>query len=132
MVKTVPRPRLRSITALQECVGCETNVIEGNPDPRHISTSFAERQNLTMRMSMRRTRLTKAFSMKVENHALSVALHYMHYNFARIRKTLRVTPAMAAGVTNNFGPSGISLNVGNVGAQQEAKKFACSIWHATD
>jgi len=69
--------------------------------PRHVNTSFVERQNLTMRMSIRRfTRLTNAFSKKLENHALSVALHYFHYNFCRIHKTLRVTPAMAAGVAD--------------------------------
>jgi hypothetical protein len=72
-------------------------------DPKHVSTSFAERQNLTLRMSSRRfTRLTNAFSKKIENHALSVALHYMNYNFCRIHKTLRITPAMAAGVTDRL------------------------------
>ncbi|MFB9981197.1 IS1 family transposase [Mesorhizobium kowhaii] len=86
-----------------ECIGIEKHRIEGNPDIAHVSTSYVERQNLTMRMSMRRfTRLTNAFSKKVENHALSVALHYMHYNFARIHKTLRVSPAMAAGVTEKL------------------------------
>jgi len=84
-----------------ECSGCYGNRIEGRPDVRHVSTSLVERQNLTMRMSIRRfTRLTSAFSKKLENHELAVALHYMHYNFCRIHKTLRVTPAMAAGVTD--------------------------------
>jgi IS1 family transposase len=86
-----------------ECLGAVKTPVYGEPDPAHISTSFAERQNLTMRMSIRRfTRLTNAFSKKVENHALSVALHYMNYNFCRIHKTLRVTPAMAAGVTDKL------------------------------
>jgi IS1 family transposase len=86
-----------------ECTGCHKQRIEGNPDPAHVSTSYAERQNLTMRMSIRRfTRLTNAFSKKIEKHALSVALHYMHYNFARIHKTLRISPAMAAGVTDKL------------------------------
>jgi IS1 family transposase len=85
------------------CIGAHKTRIEGNPDPKHVSTSFAERQNLTLRMSSRRfTRLTNAFSKKLENHALSVALHYMHYDFCRIHKTLRVTPAMAAGVTDRL------------------------------
>lgn len=86
-----------------ECIGCETKYIQGKPDPRYISTSYAERQNLTMRMGIRRfTRLTNAFSKKVENHAYQVALHFMHYNFARIHKSLRVTPAMEAGVSDHI------------------------------
>ena len=75
----------------------------GNPDPKHISTSYAERQNLTMRMGMRRfTRLTDAFSKKVENLGHAVALHFMYYNFVRIHQTLKVTPAMEAGVTKKL------------------------------
>ena len=86
-----------------ECIGCKPQVIDGDPDPAHISTSYVERQNLTMRMSMRRfTRLTNAFSKKIENHVAMVALHVMYYNFVRIHQTLRVTPAMAAGVTDRL------------------------------
>jgi IS1 family transposase len=85
-----------------ECIGCKQVEVTGDPDPKHISTSFVERQNLTMRMSMRRfTRLTNAFSRKVENHAAMVALYFMYYNFGRVHQTLRVTPAMEAGVTDH-------------------------------
>jgi IS1 family transposase len=86
-----------------ECTGSKKIRREGNPDIDHVSTSYVERQNLTIRMHMRRfTRLTNAFSKKVENHAHAVALHMMYYNFVRIHKTLRVTPAMAAGVADRL------------------------------
>jgi len=84
------------------CIGCRTGVLAGNPDPDHISTSFVERSNLSMRMGMRRfTRLTNGFSKKLENHGHAVALYFMHYNFCRVHKTLRVTPAMEAGLTDH-------------------------------
>ena len=85
-----------------EIIGTERICCQGDPDPAYVSTSYVERQNLTMRMSMRRfTRLTNAFSKKVENHAHAVALHFMWYNFGRVHKTLRITPAMAAGVSDH-------------------------------
>lgn len=85
-----------------QCMGARKAVISGMPDKAHISTSMVERQNLTMRMGMRRfTRLTNAFSKKIENHEASIALHYMYYNFARIHQTLRVTPAMEAGIADH-------------------------------
>lgn len=85
-----------------ECIGCQTVGITGRPNPAHISTSHVERQNLTMRMKMRRfTRLTNGFSKKIENHLWAIALHYMHYNFCRVHQTLRVTPAMEAGVADH-------------------------------
>jgi len=86
-----------------KCLGTETIRIQGNPDKRNVSTSYVERQNLTMRMNMRRfTRLTNGFSKKFENHMHSVALHFMYYNFCRIHQTLRCTPAMEAGVTDRL------------------------------
>lgn len=82
-----------------DCIGTEKTIVSGNPDKKHISTSYNERQNLTMRMSMRRfTRATNAFSKKIENHWLAIALHFVYYNFIRVHKTLRVTPAMEAGL----------------------------------
>lgn len=86
-----------------ECLGCTGKKVSGNPDARHVSTSYVERQNLTMRMSMRRfTRLTNAFSKKVENHCFALALYFYHYNFCRIHKTLRTSPAQAAGLTSEL------------------------------
>jgi IS1 family transposase len=86
-----------------ECVGARKETITGNPDPKHISTSYTERANLTMRMSMRRfTRLTNAFSKKLQNHEHMVALYAIWYNFVRIHKTLRMSPAMAAGIESRL------------------------------
>lgn len=85
-----------------ECCGAIKGVVCGNPAAEDISTSFVERQNLTLRMNMRRfTRLTNGFSKKVENHAHGVSIHYMYYNFGRIHKTLRVTPAMEAKISDH-------------------------------
>ena len=86
-----------------ECIGVETRIVQGAPDPAHINTSYVERQNLSMRMGMRRfTRLTNGFSKKVQNHEHAISLYFMHYNFARPHKTLKgETPAMAAGLTDH-------------------------------
>lgn len=101
LVKTygeVPEPDKRYSPA--ECIGCQKKPVTGKPDSSHISTSHVQRQNLTMRMHMRRfTRLTNAFSKKLENHIAAISLHFMYCNFVRIHQTLRMTPAMAAGVT---------------------------------
>lgn len=86
-----------------ECIGAKKVRVEGNPDIEHVSTSYVERQNLTMRMSMRRfTRLTNGFSKKLENHIHALALYFVFYNFTRIHKTLRMSPAMAAGITDRL------------------------------
>jgi IS1 family transposase len=85
-----------------DCIGCKKETKTGNPDPKHVSTSYVERQNLTMRMGMRRfTRLTNAFSKKIENHVAAIAIHCAYYNFCRIHQTLRVTPAMEAGIADH-------------------------------
>jgi len=85
-----------------KCIGCDMNVVSGNLDPKHVATSYVERQNLSMRMSIRRfTRLTNAFSKKIENHAAAVAIWFMYYNFCRVHSTLRVTPAMEAGISDH-------------------------------
>jgi IS1 family transposase len=104
------------------CIGCRTGVLSGEPDPNHISTSYVERQNLSMRMGMRRfTRLTNGFSKKVENHGHMVALYFMHYNFCRVHKTLRVTPAMEAGLTDHV------WSIGELCALMQPKKSTLSI-----
>jgi IS1 family transposase len=99
---TAPEAEKRYSPAM--CIGAHKTRVEGDPDPKHVSTSYVERNNLTMRMHMRRfTRLTNAFSKKVENHAYAVALHFMYYNFVRQHKSLKgLTPAMAAGVTDKL------------------------------
>ncbi len=83
-----------------ECNGAKKTVIVGNPDEKHISTSYVERQNLTIRMS--NMRFTNAFSKKIDNHCHVLALHFVYYNFVRQHKTLRITPEMAAGITKRF------------------------------
>tara|TARA_R110002096_G_scaffold32360_1_gene94116 strand:+ start:1671 stop:2567 length:897 start_codon:yes stop_codon:yes gene_type:complete len=104
-----------------ECTGTRKRRVEGEPDKALVSTSHVERQNLTMRMHMRRfTRLTNAFSKKIENHAYAVALHFMYYNFVRVHQTLKVTPAMQAGLTDRL--LDISDLVALVDANEEAPK----------
>lgn len=101
------------------CTGARREIVCGCPDREKICTSHVERQNLTMRMQMRRfTRLTNAFSKKAENHRLAVALHFVHYNFARVHSALRITPAMAAGLTDHVWE--LSEIVGLLEAQEVA------------
>lgn len=98
-----PSPEGAKRYSPSECIATRTEVISGNPDEKHISTSYVERQNLSMRMGMRRfTRLTNAFSKKIENHIHAISIYFMHYNFVRIHQSLRVTPAMEAKVTNKL------------------------------
>jgi IS1 family transposase len=100
-----------------ECIGTQKHRIEGNPDEKHVSTSYVERSNLTMRMHMRRfTRLTNGFSKKVENHAYAVALHMMYYNFVKLHSKLRTSPAMAAGVSDRL------WEIGDIVALVEAEE----------
>jgi IS1 family transposase len=104
-----------------ECIGIKLKPVTGNPDRSAISTSFVERQNLTTRMHMRRfTRLTNAFSKKVEAHSNAIALHFAYYNFVRVHQTLRMTPAMAAGVTERLW--GMADLVAVIDAAEEAPK----------
>ena len=85
-----------------QCIGIRTGVLSGSPDPQHISTSYVERMNLNIRMGLRRfTRLTNAFSKKFENHCHAAAIYFAYYNFCRVHQTLRVTPAMEAGLTDH-------------------------------
>ena len=103
------------------CIGCDMKTISGVPDPKHVSTSYVGRQNLTMSMSMRRfTRLTNGFSKKLENHAYAVALHFMYCNFVRIHQTLRVTPAMESGLANS--PWTIEQLVNLIPAEESKKR----------
>jgi len=102
LVKTYESTQEETRYSPAKCTGSEKKRICGNPDPKNVSTSYVERQNLTMRMCMRRfTRLTNGFSKKIENHVYHLSLHYMYYNFCRIHKTLRVTPAMEAGFADH-------------------------------
>ncbi len=106
-----------------ECVGIRKSRVEGNPEERHVSTSYVERQNLTMRMSMRRfTRLTNAFSKKLDNHMHALALYFVHYNFCRMHKSLRMSPAMAAGVTDKLWSLEDVVNRMDAAAQAPVKR----------
>ncbi len=103
LVKTYESSQEETRYSPAVCTSCEPKPIMGHPDPEHISTSYVERSNLSIRMGTRRfTRLTNAFSKKIENHAAAVALYFMHYNFCRVHQSLRVTPAMEAGLADHI------------------------------
>ncbi|HXW24605.1 MAG TPA: IS1 family transposase [Xanthobacteraceae bacterium] len=110
-----------------ECIGAVKYRIEGNPDPAHVSTSYSERNNLNIRMHSRRmTRLTNAFSKKIDNHAHAMALHFLYYNFVRVHKTLRMSPAMAAGVTKHLWEIGNVVDVLEAWEATRVQQFAIS------
>ena len=126
LVKLYGRPEGETSTESRyspgECTGTKKKLVTGKPDPNLISTSYVERQNLTMRMSMRRfTRLTNAFSKKIDNHAAALALYFVFYNFCRIHKTLRMTPAMAAGITNTLHDAELIVDLIDVSAPKPHK-----------
>src|SRR5664279_2407781 len=103
-----------------QCIGTRTGVLSGSPDPRHISTSYVERYNLNLRMGVRRfTRLTNAFSKKFENHCHHVAIYHAYYNFCRVHQTLRVTPAMEAGLTDHVWSIGELVGLLESGKSEE-------------
>jgi IS1 family transposase len=105
------------------CIGCEMKPVSGDRDPKHVSTSYVERQNLTMRMHMRRfTRLTSAFSKKIDNHAYAVALHVMYCNYVRIHQSLRVTSAMEAGLCDHAWTIEELVEMGNAAMPKPAKR----------
>lgn len=112
-------PKTEARYSPAQCMGARKAIVSGAPEHEHVSTSFVERQNLTMRMSMRRfTRLTNGFSKKVENHEHAIALHFMHYNFCRIHQSLRATPAMAANVSEHVWS--LAELIGLLDSEQEA------------
>jgi IS1 family transposase len=116
-----------------KCIGAVKQAIMGNPDPDLINTSFAERQNLTMRMSMRRfTRLTNAFSKKFENHCHALALYFVFYNFVRIHKTLKVTPALAAGVSDRLWSMEDIVGLVDDAEVRTVNKRRSALLHATE
>ena len=109
-----------------KCIGCGSKVAMGEPDPKHISTSYVERQKLTMRMRIRRfTRLTNAFSKKLDNHGYAVALHFMYYNFVRIHQSLRVTPALEAGLADHAWTIKELVAMGDAAMPKPAKRGPC-------